>query len=374
MSDQLRVGVIGAGAWAIASHLPTLARRHDVRLVAVNRRDESALGRVRERFGFEYASTDYRDLLGMRLDLVIVSSPVVNHHEHALAAMEAGAHVLVEKPFTRTPAEAWELVETAERLGRHLVLALGWHYRSIVATAKSLMETGEGVGTVECVAVSMSSPTREALLGRTPQFAAGAPRGGGIIGHCEAPDPDLVSQPSTMTDPAIAGGGYGQAQLSHALGLSSWLTNLRGASVYALMHRPPCSAVEYHDALVVSYTNGAIGTVSGSSSHLGANGNKHALQIRIIGGDGELLLDLGREALWRVGADGEEKRLPFAPGDGDYTCDGPVDAVCDLALGKDVRNASPGDVGARTVEILAGAYASASCGSPTLINRSDDNA
>ena len=51
------------------------------------------------------------------------------------------------------------------------------------------------------------------------------------------------------------------------------------------------------------------------------------------------------------------------PGDGLYTCDGPVHAACDLALGKDVVNASPGELGARTVEILAAAYRSADIGS-----------
>jgi predicted dehydrogenase len=170
-----------------------------------------------------------------------------------------------------------------------------------------------------------------------------------------------------MMDPAFSGGGYGQAQLSHALGLALWLTGLSGSSVYALMLRPEGSAVEYYDALAIRYNNGAIGTVTGSSSHLGANGNKHALQVHITGSDGELLLDLGREHLSIVTARGNETKLPFGPGDGDYTCDGPVHAACDLALGKDVVNASPGELGLRTVEILAAAYRSANLGTAVLV-------
>ena len=358
MYKRLRVGVIGAGAWAVASHLPTLAKRPEVQLVAVNRRDRRALDRIQHRCGFAFASTDYREVLAKELDLVIVSSPAASHYEHAKAAMESGAHVLVEKPFTVSPDEAWGLVETAERLQRHVVIALGWHYRPMVAAAKELLKTSRSLGETEYIALSMSSPTREALLGRTPQFSEGAPRGGGIISAASKPDPDLASQPATMNDVKVSGGGYAQAQLSHALGLALWLTELRGQSVFALMQRPSGLPVEYHDALVVSFTNGAIGTVSGGSSHRGANRDKHSLQLHVIGSSGEVLLDLGREALWHVDSDGHERRLPFGPGDGDYSCEGPVNTACDLALGRLVDNASPAELGARTVEIIAAAYES----------------
>jgi hypothetical protein len=50
------------------------------------------------------------------------------------------------------------------------------------------------------------------------------------------------------------------------------------------------------------------------------------------------------------------------PGDGVYDCDGPPHALVDLALGKDVPNLSPGELGARTVEILDAAYRSARSG------------
>jgi predicted dehydrogenase len=368
VNRPLRVGVLGAGAWAIANHIPALARRSDVELVAVNRLEGDSLRRIKDRFGFAYASTDYRQVLDHNLDVVLVTSPAAFHHELALAAIESGAHVLVEKPFTITPADAWELVRAAERSERHIVLAFGWHYRPIVMAAKDLMEDGAGFGEIEYVSISMSSPTRGVLVGDIPQFAQGTPSGGGIVSHDDPPDPDLRSQLPTMTDPAVAGGGYAQAQLSHAIGLGLWLSDLRGASVYALMRRPSVEAVEYHDALTVSFTNGAIGTVSGGSSHDGANADKHALVVRIIGDRGELFLDLGRSALWQVRSGEGETRFPVEPDAGDYTCDGPVNALCDLALGLTRRNASPGELGARTVEILAAAYESDRRSGPVSIS------
>ncbi len=144
---KLRVGVIGAGSWAVASHLPNLARRReDVEFVAVSRLGRPLLEKIRDRYGFAVASEDYRDVLSAGIDLCIVSSPSGLHHEHARAALEAGAHVLVEKPVTIDPRHAWDLVQTAERVRRHVVVSFGWNYFPMVRQAKHLMETGGGVG------------------------------------------------------------------------------------------------------------------------------------------------------------------------------------------------------------------------------------
>src|ERR671923_2484071 len=125
---KLRLGVIGGGSGGVSSHLPNSARRDDVELVAVARKGPEMLEKIRADFGFARASEDYRDVLDAGVDICLVASPTGLHHEHAKAAMEAGAHLLVEKPFTIPPADAWDLAETAERLGRHLVVAFGWNY------------------------------------------------------------------------------------------------------------------------------------------------------------------------------------------------------------------------------------------------------
>ena len=109
--SKLRLGMIGAGAWCVASHLPRLEQHRDsVEFAAVNRRDPVLLETVRSKFGFASAHTDYRGVLEAEPDIVVVASPVRWHHEHAKAALEAGAHVLVEKPFTVHPDEARDLV------------------------------------------------------------------------------------------------------------------------------------------------------------------------------------------------------------------------------------------------------------------------
>ena len=340
----------------MASHIPNLVQRSDeVELVGVARPDRELLDWVADEFGFRVASTEYREVLDQRLDICIVSSPNRFHYEHARAALQSGCHVMVEKPFTLDSAEAWDLVDTAERLDRHLLLALGWNYRPMVRRAKELVEEGGGFGDVEHIMIDMSSAARELL-------AAGAPY---VAGSSVA-----TARPETYMDPTVSGGGYAQAQLSHALGMAFWLAeDVRPAEAFAFMSTPLQAPVELHDAITVRLANGGVATVSGSSCHLGYDGNKHVLSLRIIGSEAMLSVDVGREMVyWYRGAD-DEVRLDLDQSAGDYDCDGPVHTLVDLALGRDVRNCSPGHAGARAVEVTEAAYRSARTGQVAAVTR-----
>ena len=173
-----RVGVIGAGSWAVSSHLPNLARRRDageIELAVVNRRNPEVLERIRAEFGFAQATTDWREVIAAEPDIVIVSSPPGLHHEQAKAALEAGAHVMCEKPFTIDPADAWDLAATVERTGRELYIAYGWNYRPMVVEAHRLMHDDGGIGDIENVTMHMESSTRE-LLSESGSYADAANR------------------------------------------------------------------------------------------------------------------------------------------------------------------------------------------------------
>jgi predicted dehydrogenase len=349
---KLRLGVIGAGSWAVASHLPNLqARADEVEFVAVSRRGPEVLARVQERFGFTLASEDYRDTIDAGLDICVVASPTGYHHEHAKAALESGAHVLLEKPMTIAPADAWDLVETAARHDRHLLIAFGWNYRPMVRRFKELVDQ-HGIGSVEHVSVHMASVTRELLSNRGNDYVGSAA--------------DAVPEQATWTDPKLSGGGYAQAQLSHALGLALWFTGLRGAEVFAFTSAPLDAPVDLHDAISMRFEGGAIGTMAGGSCYTGAGDNKHQLEVRAIGSEGQLQLDVERERawLWRPDVDAD---LPVEPEDGRYDCVGPIDTLVDLAKGRDVPNCSPGELGARTVEILDAVYRSAASGRPETV-------
>jgi predicted dehydrogenase len=349
---KLRLGVIGAGSWALASHLPNLARRADeVQFVAVCRQGQPQLQTIAREYGFEIASEDYRDVVAAGVDICVVAGPSSLHHEHAKAALEAGAHVLVEKPVTIDPADAWDLAAIAARHDRHLLCSFGWNYLPMLRSAHELLGR-VGIGEIEQLNISMSSVTRELLSGR---------------GAYPDADADFAPEPGTWTDPRLSGGGYGQAQLSHALGLALWLTGLRGSEAFSFMRSALDAPVELYDACAVRYDNGAIGTIAGGAAHTGYDDNKHQLDVRAIGSEGHFYCDLQREMVWIYRAGGEDIKLEVQPGEALYNCDGPPNALVDLALGRPVENCSPGELGARTVELLDAIYRSAQAGAPVSV-------
>src|SRR4029078_9765831 len=95
----VRVGVLGAGAWARGAHLPGYRRDPRCRLVGIaDTMIERARGAARE-FDIPPATADAAELLSRDdIDVIDVCTPSHTHFELALAALEAGTHVLCEKP------------------------------------------------------------------------------------------------------------------------------------------------------------------------------------------------------------------------------------------------------------------------------------
>lgn len=351
---KLKLGVIGAGSWAVASHLPNLAKRPEVEFIAVCRHGADALDQIKRDWGFTYASEDFTVVLDAAPDIVVVSSPAALHYEHAKAALSAGAHVLVEKPFTLTAAHAWDLVHTAATMDRHLLVALGYNHKPMVAAAADFMAEPYGVGRVEHLAIGMCSGTRTLLTDA-----------GAYVKAAEGFAPEL----GTWTDPALSGGGYAQAQLSHALGIGLFLTGLSARDVFALTYRPEGARVEINDAAVIGYEGGAIGTLSGASAHPGYLAERDLLRVNIVGHRAQLDLDFQTDTVsWHSAADGT-RRAELPPGAGSYDCDGPPNRLVDLVLGRTDTNPSPGELGARSVEVVEALYASAAERRPVRISR-----
>ncbi|TAK21404.1 MAG: Gfo/Idh/MocA family oxidoreductase [Chloroflexota bacterium] len=328
--------------------MPILAARSDVEFVGVSRLGADELRQVKDRFGFQIATEDVDELLRADLDGVVVTSPHTLHYAHARAALERGLHVMVEKPMTTNADQARELARLAAERGRHLVVPYGWNYRQYVTRARRWLDEG-AIGRVEHVSLQMASALRGLLSGTN------AAMGGTMF------DPD----PATWADPAVAGGGYGYAQLSHATGLLFYLfPDLRAESVFAMMSAPG-ARVDMYDAISARFVGGAIGTVSGAGTV--PRNLKFHLDLRVFGTEGMLVLDIERERLEIRRNDGVDRAWPIDPGDGNYTCDGPPNRFVDLILGRDVENASSGDVGARSVELLDAAYRSAQSGASEFV-------
>ena len=342
---RVRLGFIGAGWWATANHMPLLRTRPDVEFVAVCGLDPKVLARCQRDFGFQHATTDYRELLRHDLEAVIIATPPAAHVTHALAALRAGCHVMVEKPFTIYARDARAIVALAKRRRRHVLVPYGWHYRPVGQQAKALLARNP-IGPVEFVVCHMASPIKNLVTGRSFDYG---------------PSSYVAPAPATYADPRVAGGGYAQAQLSHATGLMLWLTGLRAESVFARMSRPG-SRVDLYDALSVRYHGGAIGTVSGSATLPPGTPGTFQLDIRLFGPNGFVHLDIARDHLsWHTHA-GRHETVPLEPGAAAYQCDGPPHQFIELVQGFTVQNDSSGELALRSVALLDAAYRSSRSG------------
>lgn len=123
-SPVLRWGVLGAGG--IASAMVTaLAEGTRQQVVAVGSRDPDRARRFADRFSIPRAYGTYEDLLAdPQVEAVHIATPHSEHHAHALMAIAAGKHVLVEKAFARNAAEAREVLVAARTAGVTCVEAM----------------------------------------------------------------------------------------------------------------------------------------------------------------------------------------------------------------------------------------------------------
>jgi predicted dehydrogenase len=351
-SGKVRLGFIGAGWWATANHIPLLAQRDDVELAAVCRLGRDELRRVKERFDFAFATESAEELVRQPgLDGVVVTSPHTLHHEHALLALEHGLHVLCDKPMCTRGDHARELVRLARDKDLHLLVPYGWHYKPFIQQAKQWMDEG-AIGTVQYALCHMASPIRDLLRGGSFKVEGNSGQAGDVL---------FQPDPKTWSDPRVAGGGYGHAQLSHSTGMLCWLTGLMPASVFALMTAPD-APVDLYDALSVRFEGGAIGTVSGAGTAPPDGMSAYQLDLRLFGTEGLLMLDCERARLELRRHDGRHQSVELEPDAGAYSCERPPHNFVDLIVGKTTINYSPGEVAMRSVLLLDAAYRSARSG------------
>jgi predicted dehydrogenase len=134
---RIRTAVIGAG-YLGRFHAQKYAALPQVDLLAVVDTDAGARDRVAREVGCE-AVADYRALLG-KVDAVSVVTPTPLHHRVSMDFLEAGAHVLVEKPITSTMDEARELVATAARRGKVLQVGHLERFNPAILAVEGLLD------------------------------------------------------------------------------------------------------------------------------------------------------------------------------------------------------------------------------------------
>src|SRR4051794_1816947 len=114
------------------------------RLVGIAGRNEAAVGEAAERYGYEYATTDWRRLVADdRIGLFDNGGPNSLPAEPTIAAAEAGKHVVCEKPLGRDAGESYEIWRQVEATGVKHLCAFNYRFVPAVRLARELIESGE---------------------------------------------------------------------------------------------------------------------------------------------------------------------------------------------------------------------------------------
>ncbi len=136
------VGVVGLGYWG-----PKLARNFhelsDSALAYCCDLDRSRLGHAMNLYPETAFTSDYRQVLNSDVEAVCIATPPRTHHRLATEALQAGKHVLVEKPLATSAREADDLVATAEAAGRTLMVGHTFVYNPAVAAVKEIVSRGD---------------------------------------------------------------------------------------------------------------------------------------------------------------------------------------------------------------------------------------
>ncbi len=198
-AKKVRVAVVGAGHVAQIAHIPGYKQNPAAELVAVVDDDPVKARRIQEQFGFAEWYEDISDMLkNADVDAVDVCTPNYLHASMTIAALRSGHHVLCEKPLARSAAEGERMVNTAEKNGKILMVALNNRFREDVRTLATFVK-GKELGEVQIVRAgwvrrSMDWKDRE-------WFTDAGKSGGGALLDLGTPIMDLAVWMSNLRKP-----------------------------------------------------------------------------------------------------------------------------------------------------------------------------
>lgn len=173
---MLRIGILGAAGIAPASVILPARRRTDVEVVAVASRRAESAQQFAERHRVERFYGDYSALFSdPGVDLVYNALPPSEHAKWSIAALEAGKHVLCEKPFAMNAVEATQMLEAAQSTGYRLIEAFHDRYHPLSAELDAIKASG-GLGEILTLRADFSSsnPFDPASLRHDPRLGGGS--------------------------------------------------------------------------------------------------------------------------------------------------------------------------------------------------------
>ncbi len=233
MANEVRVGMIATGGMA-RHHIGQLLKIPGVTLTALCDTAPDQLDRAKSSFpALKDTPTtgDYNALLARAdVDAVVIATPHIPHFEHAMAAIDAGKHVLLEKPMVGSVTEATALLKRLESFDKVFALAYQRHAMGQFKWIKDKIASGD-VGAVTYLTALQCQGWKKGVAGTWRQV------------------------------PEISGGGQINDSGSHLVDILLYTTGLTVAQVAAFQDFRG-TPVDIDSALSIQFTNGALGNIS----------------------------------------------------------------------------------------------------------------
>jgi len=233
MQETIRIGMLGTGGIA-RHHISQILPLAGVQITALCDSSEAQIKQTLERFPAlkDVATTsDYKALLARSdVDAVVVCTPHTQHAQQMLDAIEAGKHVLMEKPMVCSVEDAHKVLKKLEGYGKVVALAYQRHAMGQFVFMHDKIASGE-LGAVTFISALQCQGWKRGTTG------------------------------SWRQDPALSGGGQINDSGSHLLDILLWVTGLTVADVSAFMDNRG-TPVDIDSAISMRFTNGAQGNIS----------------------------------------------------------------------------------------------------------------
>jgi len=295
VQQRLRVAMVGHGfmgaahsqAWRTAPRFFDLGAEPEMAVIVG--RDHGRTEAARQQYGWQAASTDWRAVVAdPDIDVVDVVSPGSSHVEIAIAALQAGKHVLCEKPLANTVAEAEAMTAAADAARAQGVRAMvGFSYRRVpaIAFARQLVQAGR-IGTVRQVRAlylqDWLADEDGPMTWRLDKSLAGS----GALGDIGAHAIDLVEHVTGASLATVSGTletfVTERPLMAEGVGLSGTASSERGQVTVD-------DAAFFTARLDGGAADGAIGTFEATRY---ATGRKNGLTLEISGSEGAIQFDL----------------------------------------------------------------------------------
>lgn len=146
--DKTKVLIVGLGGIAQIAHLPVISKMSEAEIAGMCDIDKSKAQNIAAKYNVKYSYSDYQKMFNeVEADCVIVTTPTNLHRDIAIAGIEAGLHVLVEKPLVRNAPEGEKILEAAKKNKKILMVGMNNRFRPDFMMQRSFI-SGRELGDV----------------------------------------------------------------------------------------------------------------------------------------------------------------------------------------------------------------------------------